>query len=455
MRENTVRGPAVDLGEFERRLRGPEKKRVADEDPLSELARLMDNYEASAADPYGRILAEPEAAARAPAVELRGSYDAAPPVADEASHYDPAHYDPAAYHEPAFDAAPEPVYPDERDYYQAQAQYAEPQLEAPAYDPAYHGGAEGGWSDDSQYLDYGESDEDYEQAEPRRLGGWLRPWHAVVAISLLAVASIGFAFWHRGGSDASREIATIVAPEGPVKVRPTTDAETSAPDAGTAVLDRKEPTPVKQIVANQEQAVDPTVSPKVVQLGNGRVNAPHESGPPSAAQPRRVKTVTVRPDGSPVENEALPPAVAKATRPPPAAEPAPAATTGGTPSSAAKPATTPKPAAKVKPPAPPKVAAVEEPPADDSAEAAAPTSKGGFAVQFGAAGSEADARALMKTVVAKYGAQLGGLKPTFKMATVNDKTVYRVRVAGVSKDSANAICAKVKAGGGACFVATN
>lgn len=76
-------------------------------------------------------------------------------------------------------------------------------------------------------------------------------------------------------------------------------------------------------------------------------------------------------------------------------------------------------------------------------------------MQFGAAGSEAEARALMKTVVAKYGSQLGGLKPTFKMATVGEKTVYRVRVAGMSKDSANAICGRVKAGGGACFVAGN
>ena len=69
--------------------------------------------------------------------------------------------------------------------------------------------------------------------------------------------------------------------------------------------------------------------------------------------------------------------------------------------------------------------------------------------------AEADARALMKTVVGKYRSQLGGRKPTFKMATVNDKTVYRVRVGGVSKESANAICGKVKASGGSCFVAGN
>jgi cell division septation protein DedD len=131
-----------------------------------------------------------------------------------------------------------------------------------------------------------------------------------------------------------------------------------------------------------------------------------------------------------------------------------AATT--TPASAAKPTATPPKIAKPKPVAP-KVASAEQSPeaADADAGQAASLSRGGFAVQFGAADSEDDARALMKTIVGKYRAELGGLKPTFKMATVNDKTVYRVRVAGVSKESANAICSKVKATGGACFVAGN
>ncbi|MCQ4189095.1 SPOR domain-containing protein, partial [Methylocystis suflitae] len=129
-----------------------------------------------------------------------------------------------------------------------------------------------------------------------------------------------------------------------------------------------------------------------------------------------------------------------------------------TPPTQAKPTTTPPRIAKPKPAAP-KVAAVEESPRDAAPDAdsdqAAPPSKGGFAVQFGAADSEADARELLKTVVSKYRSQLGGLKPTFKMATVNDKTVYRVRVGAVSKESANAICSKVKATGGSCFVAGN
>ncbi|MBG0797150.1 SPOR domain-containing protein [Methylocystis sp. L43] len=454
MRETSVRGPAIDLGEFERRLRGPERAPQV-EDPLSELARLVQGQDHVAADPYSQILAEARDA-RVQAAELRGSYDAAPPVAAE----------PPYYPEPSLEQPLEPAYPVDPDYRDLPPGYSpqqgagyEPTYQGAGYESAYHE-AQAGWSDDSQYLDYGQSDEDYEDPH----GGWrswFRPWHAVVAISLVAVLSIGFAFWHRSGSGASREIATIVAPEGPVKVKPSAEAETTAPDASAAVvLDRREQAPVQKVVTNQEQAVDPSVTPSAALLGDGPVNLPHEPPAPATAAPKKVKTVTVRPDGSRVEDGALPPAVAMASRP--AAETAaPTAVAGAigaataTPPTQAKPTATPPRIAKPKPVAP-KVAAVEGAAAPEAdSDQATPPSKGGFAVQFGAANSEADARELLKTVVSKYRSQLGGLKPTFKMATVNDKTVYRVRVGAVSKESANAICSKVKASGGSCFVAGN
>lgn len=442
MRETSVRGPAIDLGEFERRLRGPERAPQV-EDPLSELARLVQGQDQVAADPYSQILAEARDA-RVQAAELRGSYDAAPPVAAE----------PPYYPEPSMEQPLEPAYPVDPDYRDLPPGYSAQQA---GYDPAHYG-AEAGWSDDSQYLDYGQSDEDYEDPH----GGWrswFRPWHAVVAISLVAVLSIGFAFWHRSGSNASREIATIVAPEGPVKVKPSAEAETSTPDASAAVvLDRREQAPVQKVVTNQEQAVDPSVTPSAALLGDGPVNLPHEPPAPATAAPKKVKTVTVRPDGSRVEDGALPPAVAMASRPAETAAPTAVAGAIGaataTPPTQAKPTATPPRIAKPKPVAP-KVAAVEESSPDADSGQSAPPSKGGFAVQFGAADSEADARELLKTVVSKYRSQLGGLKPTFKMATVNDKTVYRVRVGAVSKESANAICSKVKASGGSCFVAGN
>jgi cell division septation protein DedD len=427
MRESSVRGPAVDLSEFERRMRGEAPRAAAKSDPLSELARLMHGGQEEA-DPFGDILPDPRAARARPqpAPEwdgaLRGSLDAPPPIAPEPRGFDPgaAHYPEADWREPA---------PQARAAAQDDARFGAP-----------YGGAEGGWADDSDYLDYGAE----ESPEPGRDGGWRRfvtPARAAAAIGVVAVVSIGWGFMHRGGVGGSKEIAVIDAPEGPVKVKPTADAEKETPDAsGAAVLDRKEATTVKQIVSHQEQAIDPTVSPRVAQLGSGPVDAPHE--PMLQTQPKKVKTVTVRPDGSKVDDAGLPPAVTRNAAPP--ADPAPR---GATPKPETKTATTPP--AKPKPA--PKVAAVEPPPAAEETAAAAPaTSSGSYAVQFGAAGSEDEARALLKTVAAKY-----GVKATFKPAKVGDKTVYRVRVGGVSKDSANAICNKVKSSGGSCFVAAN
>jgi hypothetical protein len=444
MRETSVRGPAIDLGEFERRLRGARAPQVED-DPLGELARLDHGEDPGATDPYGRILGAPHDP-RVQGSELRGSYDAAPPVAAEAPYYP----------EPAMEQHPERAYSADPQYPHL-PQGHEPQQET--YETAYYG-TEAGWSDDSQFLDYGPDEGEYEAPHEGGWRSWFRPWHAVVAISLVAVLSIGFAFWHRSGSNASREIATIMAPEGPVKVKPSAETEAATDASGAVVLDRKEQAPVQQVLTNQEQAVDPSVTPNVANLGDGPVDLPHEP-PPAAAAPKRVKTVTVRPDGSRVDEGALPPAVAVASRPAPEPAPLAGAAIGAataTPPSQAKPTATPPRIVKPKPAAP-KTAALEESEAsaapDADSEPADAGGKGGYAVQFGAAPTEADARALMKTVVGKYGSQLGGRKPTFKMATVNDKTVYRVRVGGVTKESANAICGKVKASGGACFVAGN
>ncbi len=470
MRESPVRGPAIDLTEFERRMRSRQSAPPAapKADPLSELARLMQSE--SAADPLGKILPDPRAArqtpppapsarpaappppplrpaAVAPSIpaqqrpaapapqwepHLRGSYDAAPQVAPEPRYFEEEHHQP-----PARQAAhQEPTYPDHG--------YAEPDPAQLHHDHGYHGGADGGWTDDSEYLDYG--DEESEGASSGGIRRFLKPWHAAAAIGVVAVVSIAWGFMHRNGVGGSKEIAVINAPEGPVKVKPTAEADEDAPSKqGAAVLDRKEPTPVKQVVTRQEQAVDPTVQPKVVTLGDGPVDAPHE--PALGAQPHKIKTVTVRPDGSRVEDAAVPPAAVESVDAPPVDT---AQAKGATPKPQTKPATTAQ-AAKPKPT--PKVAAVEPPPAaeeDAGAPAASGSSSGTYAVQFGAAGSEEEARGLLKSVSQKY-----GVKATFKPAKVGDKMVYRVRAAGLSKDSANAVCNKVKASGGNCFVAGN
>lgn len=462
MREATARGPSIDITEFERRLRGSEPsddKRSAD--PLAELARLLHGDEAASnVDPYGQVFAaERRQRSGAPA---RAAPQPVPPPASAAPYHDD-------FRTADLRGSLAPSSPAEE-----HSSYYYPADQAAAVDWPHQ--------ESQDFLDYGvEADEhepygedDAPQGLFERLKSKLRPWHAVAGIAALGAVSVGWGFAHRSGVVAPREIATINAPDGPAKVQPHAVAEAASPQRGATILDRNQSAPVKKVVSNEEQAVDPTAAVRVVRLGDGPVDAPHEPAPAAAqgnffpSEPKKVKTVSVRPDGTVIDHDAPPPAVARSTPPPSRAAAFglnPRSTEGldatATPKSPAKPATTPHAAQPLRPkpekpvaekPASEQTAAVEAPAAEDNTPTAA---TGAFAVQFGAAGSEAEARQLMQQVAAKYGSQLGGRRLGYRFAKVGEKSVYRVRVAGMSKESAVGICEKVKAAGGNCFVAGN
>jgi hypothetical protein len=469
MREATAKkGPPIDLTEFERRLRGPQPQKASGNDPLKELARLLQGNDAQApADPYRDVFAEE--------TPYQGSSERPPEPsagAPQPPHYDQseAYYgDLRGSYDDVAATAPSDAAPAHQQYYEADHQ------EAAYYDQSgYDQNADWSLDENQAYLDYGGQYEgDYsgqDEAGSKRRFPKFRPWHVAAGIVALGVASIGWTFAHRsGGSIAPQEVAIIAAPAGPARVPP---AANEAPQAeqGLAVLDRSESAAVKTVVTSEEQPVDPAAEPKALRLGAGPVDAPHLAGDGliPMPEPRKVKTVSIRPDGTVIPNDAVPPAVvAKPPRPaPPPVQVSPEETEvqGGTPKIAAKPATTPravKPAPKpiaAKPARKPAQVAVAEPPAvnDNAAPAETPApspSAGSFAVQFGAAGSVDEARGMMTSVVSKYGSHLGGRRLSYHRAKVGDKTVYRVRARGMSKDSAVAICEKVKAAGGNCFVA--
>jgi hypothetical protein len=89
----------------------------------------------------------------------------------------------------------------------------------------------------------------------------------------------------------------------------------------------------------------------------------------------------------------------------------------------------------------------------------APTAKadGAYAVQLAAPGSEQEAQSMSTRLQTKYTSELEGLQPTIHQADVNGRSIYRIRVSGLSKADAVALCLKLKAAGGdaACFVAKN
>lgn len=53
----------------------------------------------------------------------------------------------------------------------------------------------------------------------------------------------------------------------------------------------------------------------------------------------------------------------------------------------------------------------------------------------------------------RYASELGGYQPTIRRASVENREVYRVRVVGLSQSEAGALCDRLKASGGSCFVA--
>ena len=468
MRESTVRGAAIDINDFERRLRGVEPPRKSSSDPLSELARLMHGEEqAQAARRYDQMFAAEsapstewdEAASRkAPdedafAAELRGSVhedfqrtrpDSAPLTSSgaysgeyssngsQARGNEYAAADLAARH---FAARPGP---------QARSAASDAQ-DAWPQDP----GPDSGHHDLEDDVGYDDADYAPQQGGPIRL----RPWHAVAVVALLASSLLAWGFAKRGGVIGGREIAVINAPDGPAKVLPAAnaDADASVDKPEAAVLDRHENAPVKRVVSHQEQAVEPKVESRANYNGAGETDADGGAAAAVAAQPKRIKTVSVRPDGSLITNAEVPPAVEKAAGA--GSRDAAAKHASTTPATPARPSATPRVDKAAKPKATQKVAAVE-PAAEEKAPASTQkVATGGFSVQFGAAGSEAEAHALVTKVATKYASQLGGHKPTFKMAKVGDKTVYRVRASGMSKELATSVCGNVKSSGGSCFVA--
>ncbi|MBV8104640.1 MAG: SPOR domain-containing protein [Hyphomicrobiales bacterium] len=119
----------------------------------------------------------------------------------------------------------------------------------------------------------------------------------------------------------------------------------------------------------------------------------------------------------------------------------------GVPTKSEKPAKAPKiqqAAAETVSPAAPAQATVESP---------AATSSTGWAVQLGAPKSEAEAKSTAARLSTKYESALNGSAIGVHKAVVNGETIYRLRVVGLSKADAAALCARLKGDGGDCFIA--
>lgn len=461
--------PDIDLEDFEKRLRTAGSPAHGVEDPLAELARLVEASRPKA--PIGQTA--PPVATAAPLAGVPASVATPPPpIAPpiEADALRPA-YDDAVAPEPEPEATL-----DESENAPAPELFADVRDE-----PA--------------------------PARPRRSRRWL--W-TVSTLAIAGVAMIGAVFALKGGGLPGMPKAPpfIAAAQGPTKVQPPSDATVSTPnDVGASLL--KDNTQVGRVtvVSTEEQPVDlhaqPAPPPASAPSASSSSSAVRGTGdtpvvvmtpPPAPAmapsfpEPKPVRTVSLRPDGTPIqasvaEAEAAPTTSEPATAsPPPPARPAAKATAVAEPStpkidlptklsgkSSARvvvgktdttgPADAPgepvQLGATSKPEKPAKVKtqqAAAEPAAPAAAEPAEAAS-GGWAVQLAAPRSEAEAKAVAAKLNQKYASALGGAALGVHKASSKGETVYRVRVSGLSKAEAASLCARVKGDGGQCFVA--
>ncbi|MBB3020555.1 cell division protein FtsN [Microvirga lupini] len=468
---------AIDLNEIERQLAqagSPQSHQASASrnDPLAELARIVGQD-----DPFQSILAN-DGSSRprqqtASVDDLFAVRDTVTPMTREvpvrAPHagqaqqsYGQGGYDHARASEPPY--AHQPVH-------QGQAYDEQDSYGNEAYAQDYY-------SDQAaQYPDQGYDDADRLQYPPVEKTRSRKGPVAIAAVIGALVLGGGGAYLASGSSSITGgEPPLIKANNEPTKVQPQNPGGVEIPNQNKQIYERASQDGATKVVNREEQPVD--VQQAVRMNGNAVADAtggaigasgkPQHTASLNLGEPKKVRTVTIRPDGT-VAGEAPAPqpmAPAAMTLPPqaqpapvhtasaqiPAAQPRPVASTPV--AAPATPAPTPKPApAAATPsstPAPQQVASVQ--PVAPAAAETTPT--GGFAVQLGTAGSEAAAQSVLASAQRKY-ADLGGVPGMIRKAEVNGSTVYRVRVGPMAKEEASSLCSKLQGQGGQCFVAKN
>jgi cell division protein FtsN len=442
----------VDLDAFERDLQRPPERNPAKADPLAELARIVGQD-----DPFRALLeARDSRAAPAPQVE-RGRVE--PTFNDAAPQQAHQHY------------APPPA--DAFDQYLASVEHGPnagtgPEENAPFADEASH--------------------RRYAAERPRK-----RKWLASVGagLAVVAVSVAGAMTWKSLNSGSSPgTVPTILADKAPLKIAPQKADGVEIPDQNKQIYDRTPKDGQIRIVNREEQPVDVTqavrANPRAGEGGAtpGNASTPVVAPPPgtlaeSLGEPRRVRTVSVKPDTPPApqreaSSEPAAPSViptmvlpgegtttTASLRPRPGrTQPAALPPTDTTPvvESATPTAPVPPPSAAPRVKAPQRVASVSPEAtaalAPPPAVTASQPSSGGFAVQLGVRGSESEAQAAFRQMQGKY-SQLGGQPMMIRQAEVGGKTIYRVRVGPLGKSDATNLCTQLKAAGGQCYVAAN
>ncbi|HLH11868.1 MAG TPA: hypothetical protein VKV77_08320, partial [Methylovirgula sp.] len=317
----------INLDEFERRLGRPAAPAKNGEDPLAELARLVGNTE----DRFnGLFPPRPTAAPNRAEPRFDVNDRQGPPLPGQKLGGDFSAIEAALRGSitPDFRAAPEQkrLVPEPK-YPVAQPKYPAPQpQEEPVFEAQEHALEDEDWLDspyDSTFVpgpDFAAGPEPEYVVEPARSR---LPLYATAAVIVLGLVGIGASFTLKHHTAAPHEIAMIKAAPGPTKIQASDASDTSKPNQDVSLLD-KTPQPAPTTVVNHtEEPVDlsspqaaPQASPAQVEGGAAVVPVPPPPAVEAASaqsfgvsgmiEPRKVKTVAVRPDGTIVSGDAPP-----------------------------------------------------------------------------------------------------------------------------------------------------
>lgn len=308
-----------------------------------------------------------------------------------------------------------------------------------AYDPTY---------DEEGYMPpHGE--EIYEE-EPRRRRGRTALIAVACLIGLGVAATAGIFAYRMGGSGSGTVTASggdapvIKADNTPTKVAAPSPEGVPGGDGQKLIYDRVgNAQPGKEkVVPREEQPVDVNAAAAAAPPSANTAS----TAPASATEPKKVRTMAVRADGTVVASAApvaIPPANGVApTAYAPTQNPAPTGLPTPTPV-----ATTPTNGAGV-------------PVASATQGNAAPpqtAATGGYVVQVSSQKSEADALGSWKVLQGRYPQLLGNYKATVRKADLGDKGVYYRAQVGpfTSRDDAISLCNNLRAQGGDCVVTKN
>jgi hypothetical protein len=228
----------------------------------------------------------------------------------------------------------------------------------------------------------------------------------------------------------SASVAPLFPAAKPVKtvsVRP--DGTLIAPDAAPLAPPPPDPAPTPPLKSTA-RALD--AAPPSPDAATPKLDIPTKIAPPKSAARVVAKTDTTAPADA-TDTTPSAPLQLGGPRPnkPIAAAPPPQTVASATPTDISAPMVSSAPA--------------------DPAPAAG--GDGQWGVQLAAPRSAADARSAISRLKHKYADALGDAELGVHEADIKGETIYRVRVTGLSRGEAGALCAKLKADGGDCFVA--